>query len=83
MSHLMASQCPGPAGRAQTDADPENNSSGESYHGKQDRRPGHQSSQQPGDYWGKGGVDGVDEPEPAAHKVARQDEANGTGSKRY
>jgi hypothetical protein len=76
----MASYRPGSAHGAQTGADPENNCSGESYPGKQDRRPSHQSRQHSGDQWGKGGVDGIDKPEPAAHKVARQDEANGTGS---
>jgi hypothetical protein len=68
------------AGGSQTDADTEQDCGGPRHQRKQGGWPGYESGHQAGDKRRKWGAYGVHEPEATAHKIARQDEANGTGT---
>jgi hypothetical protein len=74
-------QGPYPTGSPQPGANAKEDGGGHRDKWKQDCGPGHQKGYKSSNEGRKRGADGVHEPEPTAHKIARQNEANGTRSK--
>src|SRR6188508_3101866 len=69
----------GPAGGTQAGADPECDGRHNAEERQQGGGPGQNTGHKPGDEGGPRRVNCVNEPEPAAHEIAREDETDGTG----
>jgi hypothetical protein len=72
---FVMSERPGAARRSESGADTEHQCRGKRNEWQKNSRPSHYGSHSAGHKWGHGGVDSVHKPEPAADKIAGQDEA--------
>ena len=80
---FVAAEGPSTTGGAETCADPEHNGRGEGHQGEQDGRPRDERGGAPRYHRGQGGLDGVNEPEPAPNEIARENEPHEPGGECY